>query len=141
MANTCVQRSVHCRLLIKLPPGVSQSIKTVPGGVREYRFYRCVRGKLGRVPGTRRLGNRCVPADFGASGTRLGALARTLMTFLTLCPIFDGFCQNKLYNHKEDINTVFLNMFVHKRQAFLQQRLTICSNVKPCINARRLSTT
>ena len=47
-------------------------------GVTECAFHRCVQGKLVRVRRTRHLGNRCVPADFGASGTLLGALARTL---------------------------------------------------------------
>ena len=47
-------------------------------GVTECTFHRCVQGKLVRVQGMRHLRNRCVPADFGASGTLLGALARTL---------------------------------------------------------------
>ena len=49
-------------------------------GVTECAFHRCIQGNLVRVRGTRHLGNRCVPADFGASGTLLGALARTLLT-------------------------------------------------------------
>ena len=53
------------------------SPETVPG-VIECAFHRCVQGKLVRVRGRRHLGNWCVPADFGASGTLLGALARTL---------------------------------------------------------------
>ena len=56
---------------------VLTSPETVPG-VTECAFHRCVQGKLVCVRGTRHLGNRCVPADFGASGTLLGALARTL---------------------------------------------------------------
>ena len=47
------------------------SPETVPG-VTECAFHRCVQG-------TRHLGNGCVLADFGASGTLLGALARTLI--------------------------------------------------------------
>ena len=88
------------------------SPETVPG-VTECAFHRCVQGKLVRVRGTRHLGNRCVPADFGASGTLLGALARTLVIMYSRNDISWDYCENKTLRIKDSLQYLHVNVMKH----------------------------